>query len=398
MEKQFTLCAIGAALFGMLLAGCTGDTSDAKVSKPESTATTPPRIALTGATVAEIGITTSRAAIGPIAGTMAVPARLLPNQNQEAQVGSLVQGRVKEVFAEIGNVVRKDQTLMSIEGLEVGEIKSRFIKAKAELMYEEANYQRQKTLLEQKVGSHRAFLEAQANYNKAVAGFAAEDKRIHSVGLTDSDVLISNEDSSRSERMHSSGVLPVRAPIAGTVVERNVVIGQLVDASTTAFRIINTSTLWADGQIYEKDIPLIGTSPDIALTVTAFPAQTFQGKIIYIAPSVDERTRTVTIRASIPNPHGRLKPQMFGELRLPLGGSRTGLLIPTEALQKEDTSTYVFVALDDTTFEQRSVDVGVMFDSRVEVKKGLQPGERVVEKGAFQLKSEILKEALEGGD
>jgi membrane fusion protein, heavy metal efflux system len=398
MEKSITLYAIGLILSGTMVGGCTGDSPEAKVGAPRSSVATRPVVVLTTASVAEVGITTSRATVGPIIGTMEVPARLLPNQNFEAQVGSLVQGRVKEVFVEVGDAVRKDQALMHIEGLEVGEIKSRFIKAQAELKYEEANFQRQKTLLEQKVGSQKAYLEAQAHYNKALAEFTAEDKRIHSVGLSDSDVVMSNEIALRGEAAHSSGELPVRAPIAGIVVERNVVIGQLVDASTTAFRVINTSTLWADGQIYERDIPRIGGSPEITITVTAFPGQEYRGKIIYIAPSVDERTRTVTVRASIPNPGGRLKPQMFGEIHIPLGGSRTGLLIPAESLQMENDSAYVFVALNDTTFERRGVQVGAIFDSRVEVKEGLRAGERIVEKGSFQLKSELLKEALEGGE
>ncbi len=68
---------------------------------------------------------------------------------------------------------------------------------------------------------------------------------------------------------HSGGVLPIKTPIAGTVVERNVVIGQHVDASTTAFRIVNTSTLWADGQVYEKDVPKFAGKPEVTLTVTA---------------------------------------------------------------------------------------------------------------------------------
>ncbi len=385
-------------MIGFTLSGCAGEQKEKETAKLEENRERIHVLTLKAESIQEIGLTLSVAEVKPIVGNMTVPAKLLPNQDFEAQVGSLVQGRVREVFANVGDYVKEGQELMHIEGLEVGEIKSNFIKAKAQLKYAETNYQRQKTLLEQKVGSQKAFLEAQAEYDKAVAEFNAEDKRIHSIGLTDDDLLKFVEHASLEKDGHSGGVLPIKTPIAGTVVERNVVIGQLVDASTTAFRIVNTSTLWADGQVYEKDVPRLSGKPEVTLTVTAFPDEEFHGKVIYVSPIVDEHTRTITIRASIPNRNGRLKPQMFGELHVPTGGTAKGLIIPAESVQKENVDTYVFVATSDTTFERREVSLGTTFDSMVEVKDGITPGERVVTRGSFQLKSELMKEALEGGE
>jgi cobalt-zinc-cadmium efflux system membrane fusion protein len=171
-----------------------------------------------------------------------------------------------------------------------------------------------------------------------------------------------------------------------------------VDASTTAFKIVNTSTLWADGQVTERDVPLLSGTRAVTLTVTAFPGEKFPGKVMYISPVVDDRTRTITIRASIPNRHGRLKPHMFGEIHLPIGGTRRGLIIPAESVQMDGSVAYVFVARNDTTFEKRSVSLGSTFDSLTELRAGVAPGERVVTRGAFQLKSELMKESLEGGE
>lgn len=385
-------------VLGFALTGCTGEQKAKESAEPEAKAERLRTVTLTSESAREIGLTLSDAEVQLLKGNMTVPSKLLPNQDFEAQVGSLVQGRVQKVFANVGDAVKEGQELMHIEGLEVGEIKSNFIKAKAQLKYTEAGYQRQKTLLEQKVGSQKSFLEAQSDYDKALAGFNAEDKRIHSIGLVDADLLTFVEHGSTEKDAHSGGVLPVKAPIAGIVVERNVVIGQLVDASTTAFRIVNTSTLWADGQVYEKDVPKFSGKPEVSLTVTAFPGEEFRGKIIYVSPVVDEQTRTITIRASIPNHNGRLKPQMFGELHVPIGGTTKGLIIPTESVLKDNEENYVFVALSDTTFERREVTLGLTFDSMIEVKTGIKPGERVVTKGSFQMKSELLKEALEGGE
>jgi cobalt-zinc-cadmium efflux system membrane fusion protein len=378
--------------------GCTGDRNDAASADAESHTSHQQVIALKAGSITAIGLTVSKAEVRPLTGSMVLPARLRPNQDLEAQVGSLVQGRVKEVFVTVGAGVKAGQELMHIEGLEVGEIKSDFIKARAQLTYAETNFERQKTLQAEKVGSQKAFLEAQSEYNKALAGFDAEDKKIHSIGLTDSDVVTFVQRASLENNGHTPGVLPIKAPIAGTVVERNVVIGQLVDASSTAFRIINSSTLWADGQAYEKDIQRLSGQTDVVLTVTAFPAEKFPGKIIYVSPVVDEQSRTITVRASIPNRGGRLKPQMFGELHIPVGSAATGLVIPLESVQREDAEMFVFVATSDTTFERRAVRLGLSMDGMVEVKEGIRPGESVVTKGSFQLKSELLKEALEEGE
>ena len=380
------------------LSGCMDERKERATAKPEENIERVHILTLKAESIKEIGLTLSVAEVKPIVGNMTVPAKLVPNQDLEAQIGSLVQGRVRQVFANVGDYVKEGQELMHIEGLEVGEIKSNFIKAKAQLKYAEANHERQKTLLEQKVGSQKVFLEAQAEFDKAVAEFNAQDKRIHSIGLTDDDLLKFVEHASLEKDGHTGGVLPIKTPITGTVVERNIVIGQLVDASTTAFRVINTSTLWADGQVYEKEVPGLSGKPEVTLTVTAYPGEEFHGKVIYVSPIVDEHTRTITIRASIPNRNGRLKPQMFGELHVPTGGTTKGLLVPAESVQKENLETYVFIATSDTTFERREVSLGTIFDSMVEVKDGIKPGERVVTKGSFQLKSELMKEALEGGE
>jgi membrane fusion protein, heavy metal efflux system len=398
MKQHTGLVIMSLTVMGWMISGCAGEQKEEATASPETTIERVSVLTLKAESIREIGLTWSVAEVKPIVGNMTIPAKLLPNQDLEAQVGSLVQGRVREVFVSVGDVVKAGQELMHIEGLEVGEIKSSFIKAKAELKFAEANFERQKTLLDQKVGSQKAFLEAQAGYDKAVADFDAEDKRIHSVGLTDDDLLKFVEHASAEKDGHTGGILPIKAPIAGTVVERNIVIGQLVDGSTTAFRIINTTTLWADGQVYEKEAPGLSGRPAVTLTVTAFPGAEFHGKVIYVAPIVDEHTRTITIRASIPNRNGRLKPQMFGELHVPIGGISKGLLVPAESVQKDGVATYVFVATNDTTFERREVSLGATFDSMVEVKDGIRPGERVVTNGSFQLKSELMKEALEGGE
>ncbi len=398
MRHQRRMWPAFIAVAGIALAGCRGQQAETSAAGQPEKGDRLRAVTLGSASIREIGLVVVTAEVKPIEGHMTFPAKLLAHQDLEAQVGSLVEGRVRQVFVSVGDRVKEGEELMHIEGLEVGAIKSNFIKAKAQLQYAAGNYERQKTLFEQQVGSQKSYFEARAEYDKSLAEFNAEDKRIHSIGLTDDDLAKFVEHAPLDAQGHSGGVLPIKAPLAGIVVERTVVIGQLVNSSTTAFRIVNTSTLWADGQVYEKDIPRLSDKAEARLTVTAYPGEVFKGKIVYISPVVDDQTRTTTIRASIPNHDGRLKPHMFGELHVAIGRSANGLVIPAEAVLKDDGKDFVFIAVNDTTFERRDILPGLTYDSMIEVRQGIRPGERVVTKGSFQIKSELLKDSLEGGE
>lgn len=342
--------------------------------------------------IKEIGLKTETVTLKPFTGLMKIPAIVTTNQNFEAQVGSLVQGRVHKVFVNAGDYVKAGQELMLVEGLEIGEIKAGYLKAKANLDFHLANFERQKKLIEQNVGSQKSFLESQAEYEKALAEFNAEDKKIHSIGLNDEDVLNGKENHPDE---HTSGTLPVKAPIDGIVVERNVVIGQLVDGTTNAFKIISTASVWIDGQIYEKDITRINQKTKVDFISSTYPGEKFSGSIINIGQTIDERSRTITIRAEFKNPDRKLKPQMFGEMLIPSNENSTAILIPAESIIKIENQDHVFVRLEDFSFQKRKVLTGTLMDELIEIKEGLNEKDQVVTKGAFYLKSESLKDQIE---
>jgi cobalt-zinc-cadmium efflux system membrane fusion protein len=160
----------------------------------------------------------------------------------------MVPGRVQNVLVNVGDAVKQGQVIMEMVGLEIGAIKAQYINAKSQLSFAETAWKRQKMLLEQNVGSQKALNEAEMEYRKAQADFTAEDKKIHSIGLTDAEVTgIADADQTES---HRADLLALRSPIAGIVVERNVVPGQFLDATTIAMKIVNSSKLIAEGQFY----------------------------------------------------------------------------------------------------------------------------------------------------
>lgn len=372
-----------------ILIGCNNNHKEEK--KTESLKSGHQIVTLTKKSVTDIGLTLFAVRMKPLTGTLTAPAKVLPNQDLESQVGSLVQGRVHQIFVKVGDYVTTEQALMTVEGLDVGAIKAGFLKAKASHDYAKSNYERQKKLFDDKIGSQKALLESQAEYDKALAEYNAEDKRIHSVGLADEDVT-----KGKSEEEHTSGTLPIKSHINGIVVERNVIVGQYVDATTNAFKVINTNSVWIDGQIYEKDLAKVAQKTNAVFTTTSYPNITFTGRIIYLGQAVDEQSRTITIRGEFNNPNNKLKPNMFGELRIPIGANTNAMLIPEEAVVKDAGELYVFVQTSDTTFEKRNILTGTSADAMIEIKEGLKEGDLVAFKGAFYLKSELKKDELGG--
>ena len=373
----------------LLLAGCSRDTDGDKPNREAGEQRTPVnQVVLKPASIREIGLDVVEVREQIISGSITAPAVLAANQDLEALIGTLIPGRVSRVFVRLGDHVRKNGPLMEIEGLEIGEIKARYIQAKAQLDFAAATLERQKTLTGENIGSRKSLQEAQAAYDQALAGFQAEDQRIHSIGLSDDEVL---GDGSAAGTDHTAGTLIIRSPIDGAVVERNVVTGQHVDESATAFRIVNSAVLWADGHLFEKDIADLEGKPEVTLTATAFPGEPFTGRITYIGEVVDAQTRSVQIRAEIRNPDRRLKSGMFAEMVIPIHTAQRGLVVPAESLVREDGAVYLFVARNATTFELRQVEPGISSGESVEIHNGLRAGEWVADKGTFYLKSEWKK-------
>ena len=342
--------------------------------------------------VREIGLRTTQVVRARLTGSLTLAAHVVADQDKEARVGTLVPGRVQRVFVKAGDRVSKGDVLMTIEGLDVGEIVAGYLKAKAALDYTKAAHERQKQLYGENVVSQKLLLEAQAEYEKALAELRAEDRRLHSVGLNH-DVVTGGADVE-----HAAGTLPVHAPIDGIVGERNVVIGQFVDASVTAFVILNTRTVWVDAQAYEKDLARISHGASVTFIADGRTDQKYAGTISFIGAMVDVHTRTITVRGDFRNPGLALKPQMFGTMRISLPGTADGIIIPLESLLKDGGREYVFVQRSDTTFEKRFVTSGVSVSEGVEITNGLTVGDHVVSSGAFYLKSEMKKEEFEGDE
>ncbi|HZI32148.1 MAG TPA: efflux RND transporter periplasmic adaptor subunit, partial [Candidatus Binatia bacterium] len=185
--------------------------------------------------------------------------------------------------------------------------------------------------------------------------------------------------------------------IDGYVMEKMVVAGQMVDAGMKLYRLVNHDTVWVQAQIFEQDIPFIRPGQEAAVTVGAWPGLSFRGRVAFIYPTLDEKTRTATVRTEFHNPGHLLKPGMFATVTITAEIKPSTLLVPDSAVLRGGQRNIVFVALDGGKFEPRTVSLGPPSENDTyEVLDGLREGERVVTSGQFMLDSESqLREAIQ---
>lgn len=181
--------------------------------------------------------------------------------------------------------------------------------------------------------------------------------------------------------------LTFHSPVSGVVTRKDAVQGMKLDAGAMPYELVDLSVIWVLADVYEGELRLVKEGLEARLTLNAFPNREFQGKVAFIDPLLDPQTRTVKVRLAFANPHGELKPGMYGEVVL-LGEPHDGLRIPSDAIIDSGTQKVVFVALGDGKFQPHKVELGDSDGAHVEVLSGLARGQRVVTRANFLIDSE----------
>jgi cobalt-zinc-cadmium efflux system membrane fusion protein len=180
-------------------------------------------------------------------------------------------------------------------------------------------------------------------------------------------------------------VVPVTAPIGGTVVQRRVGPGQWLSTggSEPVFTIADLSTMWLVAAVRELDAPMIRTGQAVEVMVGALPGRTFPARITTVGAGLDPTTRRLTVRAEVEDPDRLLKPEMFATFRISVGEGRENVAVPVNAVIYRGSEASVWVALDGNRFILRRIAPGMRSGDMLEVVDGLKPGERVVTGGAL---------------
>jgi membrane fusion protein, heavy metal efflux system len=345
-------------------------------------------------------IETETVALQSIAGLIPATGKVLVSENRVAIIGPVHEGRIVSLYAGQGSKVRKGQKLADLESADIDEAEADYLKALAdydnarrtsvaEVKLAQATYDRTKMLYEKTItpGKNLQAAEhdlevAQASAVSTVAGtkaaLTAARRHLLILGLKESaiDALVNKPD--------LAAVFSLTSPIEGIVVERNATIGATVGTDANLFKIIDISAVWIDANVFEKDLERVKVGQEVKVTVPAFPGTTFSGKVILVNSVVDPDTRTVKVRTEVPNPDGRLKPDMFANVQIITDLHRSAISIPQSAVLKDGDKTVVFV-VDGNAYKKRVVTVGIQGNDRIEIVDGLNAGDKVVVKGNYLL-------------
>ena len=323
----------------------------------------------------------------PITGDLSLPGKVQYSEDRYAKISSPVVGRVVEVRAKLGDKVAAGQVLLSIESADIGAAYSDFVKAESDLQLTKRNYELAKDLYETKALSKKDLVQAENDYLKAQAEFRRARGRLLALRVPAAEL-----DKPRTERLITSR-FDLKSPLTGTVVERNVTVGLMVGADPTQmlYTIADLNVLQVVAEVYERDLSRVSKGTPVTVTVEAYPDETFSGTIVYVGDVVDPTTRTIKVRCNVTNHDLKLKPEMFARVRLKTGSSLPVLALPKQAVIEVGGQAFVFVQAADGRYLRRPVITGTMSGDSIEIREGLQAGERVVVKGALLLKSEQEK-------
>jgi RND family efflux transporter MFP subunit len=208
-----------------------------------------------------------------------------------------------------------------------------------------------------------------------------------------SDAQIAGLEKAREARK----TLQILAPMDGFVIEKGVVQGQMVDAGMKLYQLADLGIVWVLAQVYEQDLPYVQLGQEATVKLASLPDREFRGRVTYVYPNVDEKTRTARVRLEFENPGYFLKPGMFVSVQIASELDPSAVLVPDSAVLRSGERNTVFVALSGGKFDPRTVVLGPEGErDTVEVTSGLQAGERVVTSGQFMLDSESqLREAIQ---
>ncbi len=333
--------------------------------------------------------------------TLAVPGQVTANELATAHIATYTDGRVVDVIAAPGDRVRPGQVLAHLHSHVVHETVGALAtdyanerRAQAAVAYTQAKrdryahlYQIQAASLEQQQSASQELVQAQTDL--AAASAAVIQERAHLA-----DVLQISDEMVTPDTIYTYEDVPIKSPIAGTVLLRDITPGGVMQLGDEAFAVANLGTVWDVASVNQADLGLLRVGQRALVRTDAWPGEVFEGRVTLIGASLDPATRTISVRITLPNGQGKLKPQMFSTASIDETATRQALFVPQDALQTINALPVVFATPDGSHFTARTVRTGPPVGGEVEITDGLRPGEHIAAAGAFALKSALLKSTI----
>jgi RND family efflux transporter MFP subunit len=318
-----------------------------------------------------IDLATSKVTLANLARTIECNARVELPWYQQVMVTTQVPGRVTNVLVRPGDEVAVGQELARIESLELESLQLAMLQADAELSLAHDQLRRRSSLAAQGVIAGREAADAEAAVREKSAKLEVALCKLRALGLEQA-VL---DEIRRSRRPLAR--FSIVSPIAGTVADADVRIGEQVKTTEHLFHIVDPSALWAIGSVLEGDVAQVDVGQPAMVTFKSLPGETFSGTIDSLRLKIDERRRTRDVVMVLKNPSRLIRPGMFGRMAIEVEKSHEAIVVATEAVICDDGDEYVLLNRGEGKFIRQLVRLGLRNHKQVEVLDGLFPGDQV---------------------
>ena len=318
------------------------------------------------------------------------------DEERAAHVSPRVSGTIKEVHLELGESVKVGDALFDLCSIDVGRAVADYLKAKALLRLAKRELDRSRQMFKERVTSEKEVYRRENEFEQAVIEHDAAQRQLLILGVDKSEITTIE----KNERL-LQGVITVRSPIEGTIVEKHAVIGEVIEPGATVMLIADLALVWVWAQVYDRDAGAVlehgrEAGKEARVTIDAFKERTFSGVVDYVSPIVDKDVRTVKLRVILDNEERLLLPGMFCRVSLPLHKHQI-VAVPRHSVVNDGEINFVFVPAGEGKFMAQKVQIGVAHGDYIPISQGLNSGEKLVTKGTFMLKSEVLKERMGAG-
>jgi membrane fusion protein, heavy metal efflux system len=302
------------------------------------------------------------------------------NADRVARILPPVSGQVRDLAIKVGDAVAKDAVLFVLSSREIAAAIADHRASHKDLELAEKTYAMTQDLFEHQAASRIAQQQAENELAKARARVLQTEEVLQVLGL---------ESHPDEDTTHLQASVPVRTPIAGTVIERSVTNGQFVGPDNPPLATIaDLSSVWVQADVFERDVRNIAVGGKAVVTTTAYPDEHFIAQVAQIGSVVDAQTRTTKVRIQVANRNARLKPGMFASVSLSLPRAAVGLTIPSKAVFVENGNSFAYVQAQagSPEFVRRGLDTMPIGADRLRIVSGLSAGDRIVSEGVLLLR------------
>ena len=322
-----------------------------------------------------------------VSDTLRVAGKVDFDEYRVSRIGATVTGRVIEINVRLGQQVKVGDALAVINSTELGQAQLDYLKARAQADLQARSVERARQLFAADVIGRAELQRRESELAIASAEQRAAADQLRVLGMSAAAI----------SRLGNNGainsVTPVVSTVAGTVVERRITQGQVVQPADALYVVADLSEVWVTAEVPEQQAALVRTGQAVDIEVPALGAR-LTGKLIYVADTVNPETRTVTVRSRVNNTERQLKPAMLATMLIQAAAVER-IVVPAEAVVREADADHVFVETAERTYRLTPVRLGPESGGQRPVLDGLKAGQRIVAAGAFHLNTERKRKELE---